>query len=984
MQLKSIKAYGFKSFADKIDIEIKDGITGIVGPNGSGKSNIVDAVKWVLGEQSLKALRGTNSMSDVIFQGSASRKPLTRASVSLVIDNKDHYLNSEYDELEIKRIVYSSGENEYLINGSRVRLKDITDLFLDSGAGKEAFSIISQGKIGEILNSKPEERRTIIEEAAGVLKYKKRKIESLKKLDKTNDNLLKIDLIIKELETNLEPLKEQSIKAHKYQTFKEELESIEISLLINDISNLSLEYETLKKESDILREDIENIESSNSKDDSKLERLKLEILKIEQEINIKNTELLKLTEEISSIEAQKQVMVERKKYEVDDVKLANNIIALQENILSLQSTLSSLNEAKDYASKKLNSLNEKKESILVDYRKNVASKNTLQSDINLKNRLLNELKNKIDIAESNIANDTLLPYSVKTVLNNPRIKGMHGTLGSLIEIEEKYTGAIETVLGFNQNVVICSNENSAKEAINYLKENNLGRVTFYPLNIIKPKHIDEITHDKIKNDDDFIGIASNLVNTKEEYKNIVANQLGNVVVVKNIDAMNRIGKLINYSYRVVTIDGEILHSGGSITGGSKKSNKNTLTEKNNLANLKQDYIRMEQDLKYNNDKLEKITKETELLTENLNFLEVQITNLVETLKYHNSQIEQTTLLLTSKENELNGTENLKASTLDAELDNTLKAYYERLEQKEKLNSILEEIKTKKSELNTELNDLEMQNKKFNSEYNKKVSSLNQIEVTLGKYDIKMDNLLIRLTEEYDITYERAKMTYDVPKDIENSRGKVHTLRREIKELGEVNIGAISEYERINTRYEFLTAQKEDLKTSIDELLLVINEMDDTMQKEFKKTFDMISKEFKRVFSKLFKGGHGEITLTDPDNLLDTGIDIIAEPPGKKLKNISLLSGGEKTLTAIALLFAILNVKIVPFCILDEVEAALDEANVQTFGNYLKDYEHKTQFIVITHKKKTMEYANTLYGITMQESGVSKLVSVKLDDEKTEN
>ena len=333
MQLKSIKAFGFKSFADKIEIEIRDGITGIVGPNGSGKSNIVDAVKWVLGEQSVKALRGSNAMSDVIFQGSSTRKPLTRASVSLTFDNKDHYLNSEYDELEIKRTVYSTGENEYTINNSKVRLKDITDLFLDSGAGKEAFSIISQGKIGEILNSRPEQRRAILEEAAGVLKYKKRKIESLKKLEKTNDNLSKIDLIINELSTNLEPLREQAECAKKYQSFKEELESIEISLLINDITLLNDEYESLRDRKELLSKEIETIESSNSRDDATSERLKLELMKLEQEINVHNQKLLNITEMISSLEASKQVIIERKKYEVDDVKLANNVIALKEAIL---------------------------------------------------------------------------------------------------------------------------------------------------------------------------------------------------------------------------------------------------------------------------------------------------------------------------------------------------------------------------------------------------------------------------------------------------------------------------------------------------------------------------------------------------------------------------------------------------------------------------------------------------------------------------
>ena len=984
MQLKCIKAYGFKSFADKIEIEIKDGITGIVGPNGSGKSNIVDAVKWVLGEQSVKALRGSNAMSDVIFQGSSTRKPLTRASVSLVMDNRDHYLNSEFDELEIKRTVYASGENEYTINNSKVRLKDITDLFLDSGAGKEAFSIISQGKIGEILNSKPEERRAIIEEAAGVLKYKKRKIESLKKLEKTNDNLSKIDLVIRELSTTLEPLRIDAEKAQKYRTFKEELESIEISLLINDITALNEEYETLRKDAETLRSEIETIESSNSKDDAKQEKLKLELIKLEQEINIKNQTLLAITEKISSLEASKQVIIERKKYEVDDVKLANNILSLKESILELQNGLKTLESEINISNEKLSTLEEKRESLQNDYKKSTLSKNSLISEINFKNRLISEVKNKIDIAEANLENDSLLPYAVKSVLNNPRLKGLCGTLGKLIDVDANYVIAIDTILGFNQNVIVTNNENDAKEAITYLKDNKLGRATFFPLNIIKPKHIDEQNFAKIKNFAGFIDIASNLVTYDTKYQNIVLNQLGNVIVVKNIDDMNALGKIINYSYRIVTIDGEILHTGGSMTGGVKKNQKNSLSEKNNIETLNADLARMLKDLEYNTNKLDAVNKDLEICTSSLQELDTQIVSLKETIRSKTQIKVMTENNIASHESELKGTENIQSSTLDEELEATLNEYYNAINEKNTVSADLENLKLRKSELNDEINEIELQNKKFNSNYNKKVNDLKEVEIKLGKLDIKLDNMLLRLSDEYNITYERAKMLHEVPEDIENSRGRVQTLRKNIKDLGEVNLGAISEFERINTRHEFLSSQKKDLEGSLDDLLEIINEMDETMEKEFALTFDKVNAEFKKVFSKLFKGGHGELVLTDRENMLETGIDIIAEPPGKKLKNITLLSGGEKTLTAIALLFAILNVKIVPFCILDEVEAALDEANVDTFGTYLKEYEHKTQFIVITHKKKTMEYANTLYGITMQESGVSKLVSVRLEGIKSEN
>ncbi len=981
MQLKSIKAYGFKSFADKIDIEIKDGITGIVGPNGSGKSNIVDAVRWVLGEQSVKALRGDNAMSDVIFQGSSSRKPLTRASVSLIFDNKDHYLKSDFDELEIKRTVYSSGDNEYTINGARVRLKDITDLFLDTGAGKEAFSIIGQGRIGEILNNRPEDRRVIIEEAAGVLKYKKRKIDSLKKLDKTNDNLNKIDLIINELSVNLEPLREQKEKASKYLSFKKELEQLEVSLLINDISKLNSEYDNLKKNKEVIEKEISEIDMSSSKDDAKIEKLKLTIIKLDQDINAKSAKLLEITEEISSLEAEKQVISERKKYEVDDVKLSANIISLKEAILELENNVKVLKQELKIEEENLSGQNQKLTELELEHKKLIASRNNLSNEVALKSKLLGETKNRIDILESNIANDSLVPAPVKQCLANPRLKGLHGTLGSLIDVEEKYSTAIETALSYNQNVIVCDNEVSATEAINFLKENHLGRATFFPMNIIKSKYIDTDTLKKVKSYSGFVDIASNLVTYDTKYQNIVSNQLGNIIVVNNIYDMNKIGKEINYSYRVITLDGEILHAGGSMSGGDKKNNKNTINEKATLVSLKHTLGMLNEEIDYKNGKLESLAKDLNLNENMMNELTNSITTSNIVIKTKMSNIDSIQENISNKKKELDGTNNLKSGALDKELDRVLNAYYEKTSEKNSLQEIIDSLKDKKSSTNDELSELELANKKVNSTYNKLVSDLNQIDVAIGKLDIKLDNLLIRLNDEYSITYERAKIEYGINPDIESSRGKVQELKRNIKDLGEVNTGAISEFERVNERYTFLSNQRDDLKSSIDDLLQIIDDMDKTMIEEFSSTFNQVNSEFKKVFRQLFKGGNGELVLTNPLDMLETGIDIIAEPPGKKLKSISLLSGGEKTLTAIALLFAILNVKTVPFCILDEVEAALDEANVDTFGNYLKEYENKTQFIVITHKKKTMEYANTLYGITMQESGVSKLVSVKLDSMK---
>lgn len=978
MQLKSIKANGFKSFADKIDITINDGITGIVGPNGSGKSNIVDAVKWVLGEQSVKALRGGKEMTDVIFQGSASRPSMRSASVTLVFDNSDHYLNSDFKELEVKRVVYASGENEYLLNNARVRLKDITDLFLDSGAGKEAFSIISQGRIGEILNSRPEERRTIIEEAAGVLKYKKRKVESLKKLEKTNDNLSKVDLVIKELSVNLEPLREQSEKAHIYETYKSELENIEISLLVNDISKINDDYENTRAAKEKLDREIQDLGSTNSKDGAKVEVLKLELIKLESDINRESQSLLKVTEELSNLEASKQLLQERKKYAVDDVKLENNILSLKEEIASLETNLATLGRELQAIETDASNLAEKRVSLENDKKKLAATKSNLEDEIGKTMRNIESTKNRIEIMNSNLENDSLLPSSVKSVLSNPRLQGLHGTLGNLLKIDEKYTTAIDTVLGAMQNVIITDDEDAAKKAISFLKDNRLGRATFFPLNIVKPRYIDEISLNKIKNEQGFLGTALDLVSFDPKYTPVIANQLGNIVVASTIDAMTRLGNILNHTYRIVTLDGDILHTGGSLTGGSIKSNKNILTEKNNILTLTRELETMNKTLEEYKDQLAATEGEEVIVDSNLNEILKNLFKLVEDKNNKTTSIANLNSIIANKKSELSGTESIKNSSLDKELDESIQKYYEKENEKNSISDTLSKLQSRKSEISKEIGELESASRHSNQEYNKKVSELNALEVNLGKMDTKLDTMLLRLSEEYDITFERAKKEYSLEGDIDETRSRVQILKRNIKELGEVNLGAISEYERINTRYEFLDKQRVDLKASIENILGVISEMDATMEKEFSETFDKVNKEFQVVFKKLFKGGHGELVLTYPDNLLETGVDIIAEPPGKKLKNITLLSGGEKTLTAIALLFAILNVKIVPFCILDEVEAALDEANVDTFGTYLKEYEHKTQFIVITHKKKTMEYANTLYGITMQESGVSKLVSVKLD------
>lgn len=980
MKLISIKAHGFKSFADKIEINVDDKITGIVGPNGSGKSNVVDAVRWVLGESSLKEIRGGEKLTDCIFNGSSSRNAGSRAWVSLTFDNSDHYLASDYNEIEIKREVYKTGENEYYINNTKVRKKDITDLFLDSGTNADSFSIISQGRISEILKGKPSDRRSIIEEAASVLKYKKRKEETNRKLLATMDNLEKVDLVINELVGSVEPLRIQAESAKKFLEYKSELESIEVSLITTDIKTLNDSYKQDKEKLQRLNEEILTMDNSSVSENTKIESLKLQSINLDQEISSLSDELIKVNEELSNLETKKQVMSERRKYEVDDQKLENNIILLKEREIEFEKNISVLESEINSLKDNLEKEKERVLKVKKDFDENSLRKATLNSELEKKTRSLMSVRSKIEVLNDQIENNSLLPFAVKSVINNPRLDGIHDVLFKLIDTKEDYVKAIETALGANKNVIVCDKDTNASTAINYLKDNKLGRATFFPISIIKGRYVDDETINISHGQAGFIGIASDLVTYDPLYKNIVLNQLGNVLVVKDIDCMNKLGSLIKYRYRIITLDGEILHTGGSITGGeSKNTQQSTMNMRFELEHL------LEQ---------EKIdVNEIKLIEEHINEIDLHLTNLEidmrtnitnvsskeEVINQKYLAVEENKNSLNNIKEELKGTKDVLDNSVDKEFDNVLKNILKVSTNKEILTRKLSDAKTNKNELNNEINELESINRKANSLYNQKLNEIKNLEVSIGKMDIKLDNLLNRLGEEYNLTYEKARKMYVLEMDENAARTKVNHLKRDIKELGDVNVGAIEEFERVNTRYTFLKNQSDDLSGAIKDLNEIIEDLDSTMKEKFLNTFNEVNREFSHVFNQLFKGGKAELVLTDPENILETGIDIIAQPPGKSIKSINALSGGEMTLTAIALLFSILNIRTVPFCILDEVEAALDEANVDTFGTYLRSYGNENQFIVITHKKKTMEYADTLYGITMQESGVSKLVSVKLSD-----
>lgn len=979
MYLKEISATGFKSFADKLTISLDGKTTCIVGPNGSGKSNIVDAVRWVLGEQSVKSLRGDSNMSDVIFSGSKNRNALNVATVSLTFDNSDNYINIPYNEITVKRRVYRTGENEYFINNEKCRLKDITDLFLDSGIGKSSFNIISQGEVQKIVSESSYDRRVIFESAAEVLKYKKRKEDALKKLDKTHTNLERVNDIIAELEIQVEPLRKQSIKAEEYLKIKNELKNIEVALLSSEITTINEEYQLTKEKIEKLNNEIMNLGVQSNKSDTELLDLKNNLSKIELTIKELNNRLLSLTKEEEKINGEKNILKERQKYDASNSKVHENISSLKEEKLKKENIIHLDKIDLDTLQNELESI--KSEINNLTLLSNTSKKEYQDSfnEYNEKTKLLADIDHKIGIIEDYINNGGTINNSIKAILNNPRLRGIHQTLGALLEIDEKYLKALDVSLGGSKQFIVVENEDSAKSAINYLKDNKLGRATFFPISVIKPRGVDLDTLNVVRNMQGFISILMDVVKYDSKYYNVVSNQVGNVLLVDNIDNANKISKVINQRYKIVTLDGDIVHIGGTMTGGSLNTSKSIFEEKHELETLR---VKRREIAEVIATLEENIKSSTSKLEDNSEKIRQKEIVLIQTQEKYNTK--KSSLDITNEEynniiNELRSLENLVDSSLSKEEDRIMKLYYETSREKEEVVREIARSTKEKDKISSTIDNIEATNKLNNTSLYTKEKELKTLEINISKMDVLLDNYLRILSEDYEMTYEKAKSNYILEMDTKEARSLVNSYKNRIKQIGMVNVQAIEDYKRVSERYKFLNSQKDDLLNAKDTLLEIINEMDTVMKEEFLTTFNKIDKEFQEVFKQLFKGGSASLKLTNPDDLLETGVDIIASPPGKKLTSINLLSGGEKTLTAICLIFAILNVKPIPFCLFDEVEAALDEANVDNFGKYLNNYKDKTQFLIITHKKRTMEYANTLYGITMQESGVSKLVSVKLDN-----
>lgn len=1174
MYLKRLELKGFKSFPNKTDIIFKEGVTAIVGPNGSGKSNVSDAVRWVLGEQSIKSLRG-EKLEDVIFAGADKQKPMNFCEVALTIDNSDNKLNVDYSEVTIKRRAYRNGESQFYLNNKSCRLKDIKEILLDTGIGKDGYSIIEQGKVDEILSNNPVNRRKVFDEACGISKYRYKKNESERNLKNTKENLARINDIYVEIENQIKPLYNQQVKARKYLDLSEQLKKIEVNNYIreiqkieNQLKEINSQYEALIKELDNIDKSKIDFEESSKEINTQIEEVDKSIEKASEYINsIKSVidkkdyeiNLLNQSRENSSKKIQRNIEElekinksskenkenlgklykekENNEKNINELKSQLNIFiekneinknkigTLNEKIETLKDDIIELLNEKQDVSNKLTTLNANKDNIdqrnesieseIKEINDKVKEKEVLLEDlkekINNKKEKLNDFKEKINnyyerlnsLKEENHNlsnkmqnnNYSLKEYTsklnvyidmenhyegfnrgVKEVLKNKNLKGIYGALGQVVTVEGKYEKAIEAALGAYMQNIITADENSAKAAINYLKHNKIGRVTFLPMNIIKSKKINNI-----QSKTPFVGIASDLISYDEKYRDILENILGRTIVIDNIDQGIKFARETGHKYKVVTLDGDILNPGGSLTGGSLKTSGNILSRKRlinefnekinntkaeNIAleekvlsiekelvdckeNIKQyeeevkvldkklifnnsSYSRYEEEVNSLKSSMKKLETEKENLGSNLNYtmekksiLENQIKDIDNNHAENKETIENLNKEL-NKENEIYENEKSKFDSINLQLTKDkeilksqnadierIKAYLNELSNKISLidkenkdeESEIKEIDEKiiienreKENLKTQLNDnnKNLENKKIARENLKQKldennvklkdidkqfmelkESIFKVESRIEKLESNKEANNFKLFEDYNLTYLQAIELRD--DKIEINKKILDTLKKDIKSLGNVNVDSIEEYKEIKERYDFYSEQKEDLQKSIDAIEEIIKDLEEHMKIQFKEEFAKINENFKYVYNRLFGGGEGNLTILDQANILESDIEITAKPPGKKMKNLSLLSGGEKALTAISILFAILLAKPTPFCILDEIEAPLDDSNIARFGTFLKELTSKTQFIAVTHRRGTMEAADYIYGVTMEQRAISKVIALSLNE-----
>ncbi len=949
MKLKKIQLNGFKSFGEKTEIDFENNLNGIVGPNGSGKSNIIDAIKWVLGQQKSSDLR-TKTNIDVIFSGSEKKKPKNVAEVTLVFDNSDRYLDIDFSEVSFKRRLFRNGDNEYFLNGSKCRLKDINNLIMDKGFGKDSFSIISQGKVEEIIMSKPEKRREMIDEVAGIKKYRVKKNTVNRKLERLDVNLEKITFIVEEINSKLEPLKEAAKKAKLYKEYKTELSKKEKTLIANNIQNSSEELKSLeeeffdvKKEASKNNENISSLEKELFSIDEKISKLQSKISDLNNKINVKANDEMILDNKIALINEK------NKMYEDTDDSL---------RIEQLSKVIKDLKIEKHQLEVKNSEITPKKNSSFDKI-------NILKQDIQINKTKLYELKKEQEQLKF-MQSKNSYPFAVKKILEMAN-NNILGTIKDNISIYVGYELAVNTVLGNRKNEIITIDESVVKEAIKYLKDNKLGKATFSPINKVKPRFIDNNTKEILTNNKDlYLGVAIDFVEFDNKYKNIISSVLGNVIVCKDIEQANKLNNILNSKYQIITLEGDVFLTSGKISGGYDKNMSTANVEKKlnsvsmNINELEDSLLKFERELEENSSEFMHLKVELDI---NINKLEKINSDLKEVNMEYNS--------IMSKDSSKG---NLNVLDFESELENIKNEKLLILSQKNEMQNELKINLENKTVINNNLVNVR-------ADYKTLSSKEAHLEVRIIQLKEKIKVLIEELSEKYSISFKAAYESSVKLDDLEEYTKDVKTLKAKIQSLGFINEEAVVEYEKQKEKYDYYYNQKVDLESSKEKILLVLEKLDKFVVEKFDDAFRKLNVEFKQIFSQLFDGGNATLILTEPDDLLNTGVEIIAQPPGKKSQVIGLLSGGEKALTAISLLFAILRVRVVPFAILDEVEAALDEANVIRYIEYLKVFSLNTQFLIITHRQSTMEKVDKLYGVTMVEKGVSSVLDIDLKSMK---
>lgn len=966
MFLKRIELQGFKSFADKTVIQFDQDITGIVGPNGCGKSNVNDAIRWVLGEQSVKSLRSGTNMSDIIFSGSEYRKPVNMARVTLVFDNSTRVFDSDFDEIEITRqILRANNEASYFINKTPCRLKDINDLVMDTGLGKDSLSIITQGNISSFADAKPEDRRSLFEEAAGVAKYKKRKRVSLSKLEQTKENLDRLQDILDELERQIGPLEKQAKKAEKYISLREKLSKIEISVLVEDIDQYNEKINQINKE----LFDIQAVHTSENaellKQETRLESIRKEMYALDKQINELQGKYTKAMEENYQLERRKIEQDEKRKYmlKVADKKARQKEIQamLEEARFEYQDRHQRLMQTQQDLNNRRNIVNDLKTKI---------SKARYESD--QANNILTQLQNRRQVLENMMKQPFAHQQGVRSVMQAKNsLSGVYGVVSELLIAHTDKALAVNAALGGSIYQIITKNEADARNAISFLKRNRSGRATFLPLSVCHPRKMNEQVITIASTSPGFLGFASECVDCKEIFDPVKERLLGNVIVVDTLQNANETAKRLRYAYKIVTLDGDIVHTGGSMTGGVTKNQSTPVT-------MRQELDTINSKIEGQKIKANSCLNETDILTQKLQkendaivTLQIELAKLeniyaTKKAKYDSILAEYQELGVDIEENAELAQDDLvvQMSKMHAVLDS--------------LSLEIQSLRQSRFDKGNDAEQLENQIRLVRREMNSKQSQIHNYEMEIVKVKTQLENALNRLSTDYEMTYEYA-LTKKEDVEIESAKEEVIQLRQAISRLGNVNLDAPNEYKDVKERFDFMTSQKEDLEKASQQILAAIDEMDQTMISQFTEMFNKINAELDGVFKAMFGGGRASLSMVDPDDVLNTGIDIDVQPPGKMVKNIQTFSGGEKALIAISVLFAILKARTMPLCIFDEVEAALDQANVERFARYLSHYRGQSQFIAVTHRPGTMEQCDTLYGVTMQKDGVSKVLKVQLKD-----